>query len=545
MVSPYFSKNCRCVNTVTFVVFALFLVLETSCGRSPAQQLNDQISIALREQNDINKDEWDSLIRFVDIHSVFLPQLLDSAKNADPVRLTARINEIAGQRRNRDAPTIFDPFSKPPAIIAPKINFYLENSGSMDGYVSGLTSFKDSLFNLLSNLSIVYGPKSLKLYYINSRPIPDSTGISQFIKYLTPASFAMRGGDRSSSDLDNIFSMIFSRSDTNTLNILVSDFICSIKGINTSALLSTQRASTKLIFANSLDGISVLILKMKSQFNGKYYYWDPGLRSENVRYLPPGSTRPYYVWIFGPDALVADLLMKPGFNHLAGFRDYYFLSAATKTKTPYYTVLKLTGKVGEFMAADRQESDVRSIENIQYKDGKLQFTIAADLSNVPVEPAYLTDRNNYRVSGNFRIESILPVSRNALSQNDWVTLENGKANYLITVSTTSQYPLQDLKIDLLHHTPSWVEQSNTIESMDTSGDKTFGIKYLIEGVSDAYSMKCPAQSTYFPSMVVKIRKEGISRARLPGILFGLLAVAVLTFAMLAIIKRKNNHQRYE
>lgn len=49
----------------------------------------------------------------------------------------------------------------------PIVNVYLENSGSMFGYVNGLTEFEESVYSYLSDICLS-GIDSLNLYYINN-----------------------------------------------------------------------------------------------------------------------------------------------------------------------------------------------------------------------------------------------------------------------------------------------------------------------------------------------------------------------------------------
>ena len=51
--------------------------------------------------------------------------------------------------------------------IKPTINVFIENSGSMDGYVKGVTEFEQAVYGYLSDISISNITDTLNLYYIN------------------------------------------------------------------------------------------------------------------------------------------------------------------------------------------------------------------------------------------------------------------------------------------------------------------------------------------------------------------------------------------
>jgi hypothetical protein len=56
----------------------------------------------------------------------------------------------------------------------PVVNVYMENSGSMFGYVDGLTEFEASVYSYLSDIANT-STDSLNLFYINSRIIPQQS----------------------------------------------------------------------------------------------------------------------------------------------------------------------------------------------------------------------------------------------------------------------------------------------------------------------------------------------------------------------------------
>ena len=100
----------------------------------------------------------------------------------------------------------------------------------MDGYVNGLTGFKNDVYDFLSDLKSPLRKitNSLKLYYINSKPIPFTDDVEDFIKKLNPTTFVQRGGDRGQTDLSNIFGDILARNNSsNTVNVLISDCVFS------------------------------------------------------------------------------------------------------------------------------------------------------------------------------------------------------------------------------------------------------------------------------------------------------------------------------
>ena len=197
----------------------------------------------------------------------------------------------------------------------PIFNVYIENSGSMDGYVNGATHFETSVYNYLSDIKISELTDSLNLFYINSRAIPFGSDIADFIEKLEPSTFRERGGDRKTSDISNILKTILnSHKSDKTVSILVTDGIFSpgkykrdekgelIKDesrkpipIDATEYLTNQEIGIKTSFAEHLKkhkNTAVMVYQLESKFNGKYYD-----KLDNPTQI--NEVRPFYIWIIG------------------------------------------------------------------------------------------------------------------------------------------------------------------------------------------------------------------------------------------------------
>lgn len=125
---------------------------------------------------------------------------------------------------------------KEEALPTPTIKVYVENSGSMDGYVKGVTDFENAVYSYLSDLQLAdLGQKDsasfknrLELNYINSEVLTHKSDVEEFIKKLEPKTFRMRGGNRNTSDISDILEKILERMESpNDISILISDCIFS------------------------------------------------------------------------------------------------------------------------------------------------------------------------------------------------------------------------------------------------------------------------------------------------------------------------------
>src|SRR5690606_13341428 len=188
-----------------------------------------------------------------------------------------------------------------------KLNLYMENSGSMNGYVNGNTTCKNALGDLLVYLKYEFGEQNIHLHFINDtiHSIEFDRDITQFAASLTPES--MRVGNTASSDLNLIFNTILQNTGPGTVSILFSDLIYSIQGSNTEQLLNYQKSQTKDAFlskARSGDKLQTAIVQLSSTFNGTY--WD----KNNEKTLLRNAGRPWYMTITGEADRVADFNRK-------------------------------------------------------------------------------------------------------------------------------------------------------------------------------------------------------------------------------------------
>lgn len=392
-------------------------------------------------------------------------------------------------------------------VATPAFAVYLENSGSMDGYVRGVTAFEDDVYQLLVDLG--YAADTLALFYINSQPIPYPAGTEQFISKLEPAEFQQRGGNRANSDLNQIFSELLRQTSERRATLLISDFILSLGQGNTEDLLNNQRISVYNTFRQRLEAqpLGTHIVKMQSDFTGNYYTKD-----DRPVYLT-GVRRPYYLWFIGPAATIRSLPTIAKVEQLPGFANSYTLLPVNDDDavTPFYTVLNNTFKQGSFRtnrgASGRAASGqdyVRGIEKVQAsrrgeQSATFGFSVAVDLSTVAADASYLTDPNNYEVQG-YQLDTVLTLDAvNMLHPRDRALAE-GVATHVLAFSATGR-SYADLQVALKRQTPAWVAQTSTnddtaIKNNEVAHDQTFGFRYLVAGVEEAYR-KVYGQIPYF------------------------------------------------
>ena len=187
------------------------------------------------------------------------------------------------------APQVKSPISSQKPIV----KVYIENSGSMDGYMCNGSQLKDAVYDYISDLSGV--SDRIELNYINNQIIPFNGNLSNYIKTLTPESFKTAGGNRSNSDISAMIETILKQMTDSTVVVFISDCILDLPVDNSQKFLEQCRIAIKNAINEGrkrIPDLGIEILKLESDFTGKYFY--PNGSDEALE----GVKRPYYIWIF-------------------------------------------------------------------------------------------------------------------------------------------------------------------------------------------------------------------------------------------------------
>ena len=482
-----------------------------SCANEPIDELNKKINIALRSGNEITENERNEFIEYVKENSLNLPEIIGSNDEINQEELTNIILLIANKRRNSPEPKIFSPNNNSEnEDINTIINVFIENSGSMDGYVKGTTEFEAALSDLLVQLQYKYNKEkndnqNLKINFINTKIYPSKVDeVNNFVETLEPSKAPYKVGNRSVSKLNEILEIILDSTKQNEISILTSDCIYSLdKGKDTEGALEFQKSLTKGAFLEKSKefNFSTIVLKMNSKFDG--YYYD----KDNSKTRLSKKERPYYFWIIGKHNLIKTFQEEINLKQLKGFENSYYLSNSQENHHPFFTVLKETNKIGDFKPTDRKAKDLKNINEIEYNNGVFQFAVAIDLKGIPVDDAYLKDIRNYIKPDGFSVISVDEIDRSKLDKNDFTKISKTNATHFITIQFSREYDIQDLKLELSNNIPSWVEESNSIDDRNVENelDKTFGLLYLVQGVSEAYTTQNPNNKSYF-NINIEIKK---------------------------------------
>lgn len=381
-------------------------------------------------------------------------------------------------------------------------NVYLENSGSMNGYVKGNTGFEQSIYYYLTQIENSEVADSVNLYYINSKVIPQGNDIETFIHHVEPADFQKKGGNLGSSDIAVILDTLLNRHKFNDISLFISDCIFSPKQKMSESevpnYLTEQSTHIERAFREKLkdlnDEFAVVICQLQSDFEGRFFN-----RENKVQWIT--CKRPFYFWLLGSPEQICRLLKVVPFDCLKGKgAEVENIYTICRIDSPIGYGIVNTGKVGSF---ERNKQNAKyEIFNCKpnhkgLQQGLFQFAIGVNYTAFPLDKAIFVNPDNYDLNTkdyNISIKSNLVKTLNY--------------THLLYLSTTlDPIPAQQIEIILRNYIPLWVEEKNDPIGLDLEKDnafnKTFGLKALVDGVTNAFG----GNGTEYAKFIVRINKK--------------------------------------
>lgn len=358
-------------------------------------------------------------------------------------------------------------------------NIYVENSGSMYGYVKGVTEFEQSVYSYLSDIKISDICSEMNLYYINSVMLKQPDDVEDFIYKLEPDTFKVKGGNMSTTDISDIIGNILDAHGNDTVSILISDFVFSPgSGVNADEYLLNQQIGIKNHFARKLKtnpDIAMILYQLSSKFDGKYY--DRNNNSYTINH-----PRPFYMMIIGDSYNLKTLSDEVSKDKIkgSGVLNSYSLSKAT-LNVDYG--IKAMPRIGSYIPDPK--SPLSSIKKVKLdnKNPKTKFmmSIGVNYSKILLDDCYLTDPSNYEISNKSFSIAIDKVNNDP------------KYTHIIKLSLKPGLPSVNkgpLTIQLLKRPSSWSEAATNTDDVgidNITTDRTYGFKYLVDGIYDAYN----------------------------------------------------------
>lgn len=470
-----------------------------SCKSDPFKGVVMQ---SIRDDHYIDNDECQKIRKYIiensrKYHELFINDKLDEKLYLDFLNNYLN-NELKGYN---DVKIVCNKQEK--SIV----NIYIENSGSMDGYINGNTIYKSNLSDLIVQTRGVFGIENTNTFFVNSKAYKsDSNDIKSFITKLNVSNKEYKQGNTSTSELNETLKLILSKSNDSNISIILSDFIYSLdKGQNTQDGLGIGKSLTKDAYLQHLNkyDLSTLILKFNSDFNGRYYSFDNSV----INYK---GKRPYYVLAIGKDERLREFMKQIQLSNLNGFENSYYISNSGSFK-PFYEVFDSKSNIGNFKISRKSTKDDIILDDIKLENGVFKFTIAVDFSELPDQKIVLNS-SNYNVIGDFKIASIQKRTDDFINTNFSSgainKVKQSKATHFIIIESTQPNFDKKLAVQLTNKKPSWISNSSTENDINISNSSltTFGFNYFVDGIYEAYKLKNNNTNNDFLSLNFTLNK---------------------------------------
>lgn len=412
--------------------------------------------------------------------------------NTSNTRRTHYKNEESGQPPKTD-----DSLLQNTERIKPVVNVYIENSASMDGYVQGTADFKTTVYTYLQLIKIQDVCDSLNLFYLNSRIFPQGTVTNNdlrvlkvFIEKLNPDSFRLKGtypgeNSRGTSDIDDLLSSIINTTDENVISILITDGIFSPgRGRNANEYIAAQKIGLMGTFSTLMDKLNnaaVVLYKMESQFDGIYY-------DKTDTKIPFKGLRPYYIWVVGSAENIAELLNKVPNSKFNNEPEEIFMISEVSHQPKYIVD-------DNFGNHKKNRNNNYVVEGLtKDKSGKVRFAVKVDFSGVLVDESYLSNPDNYFYNlNNYSLE---------IQKLD----KNPKYTHKLKFTSKDARPHPGvMSIKLKMEEPKWAESSNDNYGETPLDGKTYGLKYQLDGLYEAFTKNMKDNQKYYNDIKITIQ----------------------------------------
>lgn len=357
------------------------------------------------------------------------------------------------------------------------VNFYMENSASMDGYVNGGTFFKDVLGRMMVSAKGLC--RSADFSFVNDAVYKVDENPVSFIQNMDAGK--MNVGNIGSTNINLIFKNLLKSTRKNQIAVLFSDCIYSVK--NVTGELDNAKNATTDAFLDAIKAnpeLATVVLQFKSQFSGTYY-------DRNDKPLPCNGMRPYYVVMMGDKAALKTLCDNIKLAEMPGLlnRCYFSPDSWTLGEATACTVISDYTNARRIKTA-KNALDIDEIK-LDREALKLRFAVGVDMGQLFVDDAYVADVANYEVSpSDYRVLQVVPASDAAKS--DFAV--PASKPYAVQMEVPVGRFASEVTVSLRNRIPAWVKKANVRDDAGFVPQPTqsFAIEQMVEGIFNAYDI---------------------------------------------------------
>ncbi len=364
----------------------------------------------------------------------------------------------------------------------PVVKIYMENSGSMNGYVTTNSQFKNALGHLITKADGFYSGTSLDFINQGIYHTPLCDDLDNFVLNLNPQS--MQVGNTSSTDINKIFKMILDHTQRDTVSVLVSD--CMYDVDNVGNLLSAAASSTTGTFMKAIrrardnkQEFAAIIMQCASEFSGNYY--------EGNTAIACNGERPYYVIVMGNKEQVMDfnrhMELEDTPTGLPGLRHKFMLSSEPTWLLNHMNARIFSSNFNNALRIQAQHDglNVRKV-TLDKEQPNFNFAIGLGVSQLFVDDSYLLDANNYEVEPKqYRITDVNDKAK--FTECDFF-----RHPICVQLVALGQNYVPKLTLKLKNQIPAWVEECSYNQRLGTlpPSHQSYAIKEMVEGIYGAF-----------------------------------------------------------
>lgn len=297
-----------------------------------------------------------------------------------------------------------------------RLSVFVENSGSMDGYVTkSATNFKSKLGSIIPTLlrRTTGINDDSHIYEINTK-VFDCGLVSDYKQYLGRLSPSSLKGNaeinncpRTDTDVSECFEIIVDslRRNEGMVAMFVSDCVFSPIGDSVVEVLLEQNLANVEEAMGRLykydKNYGVLVYRYMSDFhtivNGNKYLGAYFLKN-NVG-IPLSEQRPFYVWIFGKTRQLAEIRRALQRHETT---DNLFVEFGSVAHIPYaIPTHKESPEYGKLTCPKSKHKHITDPTLI--KKNRMQFAIDVDFSAIPLSDSILLQPTSYEVQSDLGI----------------------------------------------------------------------------------------------------------------------------------------------
>ena len=364
----------------------------------------------------------------------------------------------------------------------PVVHIYMENSGSMNGYVTTNSQFKNALGHLITKADGFYSGTRLDFINQGIFHTPMCDDLDNFVLNLNPVS--MQVGNTSSTDINKIFRMILDHTSRDTISVLVSD--CMYDVDNVGNLLSAAASSTTGTFMKAIrkardekKEFATIIMQCTSEFSGNYYEGNQAIACQ--------SERPYYVIVMGNKEQVMDfndhMELEDTSTGLPGLKHKYMLSSEPTWELDNMTARTYTSSFNNALRiqAHHDGLNIRKL-SVDHDQNNLNFAVGLGVSKLFADRSYLLDKDNYEIEpSNYKLTDVADNAK--FTECDFF-----RHPICLQLVALGQNYAPQVIIKLKNQIPAWVAECsyNKRTGVLPPAHQSYAIHEMVEGIYGAF-----------------------------------------------------------